>query len=330
MTALSPTTRSRIAAIDVARGVAIVAMIIYHFTWDLAYLGFVAFDPTQSLPWVVFQKAIAGTFIFLTGVSLVLAHGAAIRWPAFWRRFAFIAGAALLVTIGTFAFSSQTFVYFGVLHAIAAFGLMGLAFLRLPLALVAVLAVVIIGLPLFVQSPVFGEKLWSWIGLWDVPPPSEDLVPLFPWFGVALAGIAATRWALASGLASTMARYRAEETIGALLARLGRWSLIIYLLHQPILIGALTALSAATGTADARRAEGFVASCEASCGDSAGDAAYCTAYCACALDRVEAEDLWSILEAGERTPEQEALLIGLTNQCAIEALDPGLLAPDQE
>ncbi len=110
MTSISPAARPRIAAIDIARGVAIVAMIIYHFSWDLAFLGFVNFDPTQSLPWVIFQKSIVGTFIFLTGVSLVLGHGETIRWRPFWRRFAIILGAALLISAGTYAFNPGTFV----------------------------------------------------------------------------------------------------------------------------------------------------------------------------------------------------------------------------
>ena len=326
MTSIAPAARPRIAAIDVARGVAIVAMVIYHFTWDLGFLGYIALDVTQSAPWIVFQKLIVGSFIFLTGVSLVLGHGTAIRWPAFWRRFALILGAALVVTAGTFAFAPSTFVYFGVLHAIAVFSLLGLAFLRAPRLAVLALAIVIIALPLFVQSPLFGEKLWSWIGLWDTPPPSEDLVPIFPWFGVALAGIVAARWALESGLAARLAEWKGTSAPAGLLARMGRWSLVIYVLHQPIMIAILMGLAMLTGTSDARRANNFVASCEASCSQNS-DAQFCTAYCSCALERIATQDLWGLLE-NERTAQQETQLLALTNQCATEVLDESLLDPD--
>lgn len=329
MTEIAPAVRPRIAAIDIARGVAIVAMIIYHFAWDLAFLGFVEFDPTQSLPWIAFQKSIVGTFIFLTGVSLVLGHGEAIRWKAFWRRFAVILSAALLVSLGTYLFYAETFVYFGVLHAIALFSLMGLAFLRAPLALVVALAVVIIALPLFIQNPLFGEKLWSWIGLWDVPPPTEDLVPIFPWFGVALAGMATTRWALASGLAVRLAAIRGTSSPARILGKMGRWSLVIYVLHQPIMIGILMGVSSLTGISETRRADNFLASCEATCGQSAPDQNYCTAYCACTLDRIEGDNLWAMLEAPARTPEQEDELQTLANQCATEVLDEMFLAPQE-
>lgn len=330
MTSISPAARPRIAAIDIARGVAIVAMIIYHFSWDLAFLGFVNFDPTQSLPWVIFQKLIVGTFIFLTGVSLVLGHGETIRWRPFWRRFAIILGAALLISAGTYAFNPGTFVYFGVLHAIALFSLMGLAFLTAPLALVIGLAVILIGLQLFIQSPLFGEKLWSWIGLWDAPPPSEDLVPIFPWFGVALLGIAATRWAISSGVTDRLAQFKGTSAPSRALAKLGRWSLVIYVLHQPILIGILMGLASLTGISETRRAENFLSSCQSSCIETAPDAAYCTAYCACTLDRIEADTLWPMLEAPQRTPEQDIALSDLTNQCAAQVLDEMLLVPEAE
>ncbi|WP_421950647.1 DUF1624 domain-containing protein [Pelagibacterium sp.] len=357
MTSIAPASRPRIAAIDIARGVAIVAMVIYHFAWDLAFLGFVDFDPTQSLPWVIFQKSIVGTFIFLTGVSLALGHGQTIRWRPFWRRFAIILGAALLITVGTYAFNPSTFVYFGVLHAIALFSLMGLAFLSAPLVLILALAVILIGLQLFIQSPLFGEKLWSWIGLWDAPPPTEDLVPVFPWFGVALLGIAATRWAIntrvrsgkvadvsgsvarpendmdpseASSLTDRLAQFKGTSAPSRAMSKVGRWSLVIYVLHQPILIGTLMGIASLTGISETRRAENFLSSCQASCTQSAPDAAYCTAYCACTLNSIEADNLWPLLESPQRTPDQDIALSDLTNQCAAQVLDEMLLVPKAE
>lgn len=320
----------RIAIIDVARGVAILAMIVYHFAWDLGFLRFIRLDVTAEPGWIVFQKLIVGSFIFLTGVSLVLAHQSGIRWRPFWKRFALILGAAVLVTGGTYLFSPETFVYFGVLHAIALFSLMGLPFLRAPLFLVLAFAAMLIIMPLVVSQPLFGEKIWSWIGLWDVPPPTEDLVPVFPWLGVALAGVIAARWALASGLAERLRAVSTSALPLRALALAGRWSLVIYLLHQPILIGVLSGIAAATGVSEIARAEDFVASCEASCSQSAGEGAYCTRYCACSLERVATENLWAMLEAQIRTQEQEDTLIELTNQCAAQALEQGPEALDPQ
>ena len=59
----------------------------------------------------------------------MLGHGGGIRWPAFWRRWAFLVVAALLTTAGTYWMFPDYFVFFGVLHAIALFSLMALPFL---------------------------------------------------------------------------------------------------------------------------------------------------------------------------------------------------------
>ncbi len=330
MTALSPAARPRIALIDIARGVAIVAMVIYHFTWDLRLFEYIALDPTQALGWIIFQKAIVGSFIVLTGVSLVLAHGEAIRWPAFWRRFAILAGAALIVSIGTYLFSPTTFVFFGVLHAIAAFSLLGLAFLRLPLWMPLVLGIAVIALTLAIHEPFFSGKALAWIGLWDKPPPTEDLVPFFPWFGVTLLGIAAARWALASGFAAWLAAFEGKDLVSKILARMGRWSLVIYLVHQPILIGIFYLVTAVTGPPTAVRTADFLGSCRATCEQSSGDAEYCRAYCGCALDKVAEQDLWSMLEAQQRTLDEEQTLVGITNQCTADVLDERLFGAPQE
>src|SRR5690606_8100560 len=124
----------------------------------------------------------------------------------------------------------------------------------------------------------------------------------FPWFGVALLGLAAARWATNSGLAE---RLRAVPTTALplrALAKAGRWSLIIYLVHQPLLIGVLSAVAAVAPPNEAVRARDFVSSCEISCSESAGEGTYCTRYCACALERVATEDLWAMMEAPSRTP----------------------------
>lgn len=319
------TPARRIALIDTARGVAIVAMVVYHFTWDLGLLRFIDFGILLSPGWVAFQKMIVGSFILLAGVSLALAHARGIRWKPFWRRFAILIGAAALVTIGTYLFEPQSFVYFGVLHAIAAFSLMGLVFLRTPLWLNVLLAAVLIATPLFFGHPLFGERLFSPIGLWDTPPPSEDLVPIFPWFAVTLLGISLARVAMARGWTERLAAVQLSFAPLRWLAVAGRWSLVIYLVHQPLMIGALTAVAQVTNVGEAARADDFIGSCEASCAQSAGNVSYCSRYCACALERVVTEDLWSLLEGEIRSSDEERALAELTNQCAARVIEQDLL-----
>jgi uncharacterized membrane protein len=197
MTELSA-SRPRFAVLDIARGVAIIAMAIYHFCWDLAYFRFIDADVGYGLGWVIFGRLVLTAFLLLVGIGLVLGHGRGIRWRAFWKRFAMVAAGALAITVATYFAFPDSFVYFGVLHAIALTSLLALPFLRAPLWLVVAVAAIFIGLPLVYSDPMFDQKVWSWIGFWVVPPPANDLVPVFPWFGVVLLGVLATRLILAS------------------------------------------------------------------------------------------------------------------------------------
>jgi uncharacterized membrane protein len=91
-------------------------------------------------------------------------------------------------------------------------------------------------LPLLVQDPIFDTRLTNWTGLVTRKPVTEDYVPLLPWIGVAWWGMAAGHWVLARS--PLLATGGIPEALRPL-AVLGRWSLSFYMLHQPVLIGAL-------------------------------------------------------------------------------------------
>jgi uncharacterized membrane protein len=311
--------RPRLHALDIARGVALLAMVVYHLFWDLGYFGFYPVDVTQDPPWVAFQRLILSSFMILVGVGLVLGHGNGIRWRAFWRRFAMIAGAALLVTAGTFWLFPETFVYFGVLHAIALFSLMGLPFLFAPAWLSAGLGIAIITAAAFIRDPVFTERIWSWIGFWPVSPPVNDLVPVFPWFGVVLLGLSGSMMFRESGIFVRMAGWPAPGPIGRAFAFAGRWSLLIYLLHQPLLLGLLTPMAQWVSNDAGQRAASFVQSCEVSCLGTGGQNRYCVAYCGCALEQVEGANLWDAIENQIRPPAQQAEIDSMVALCSAMA-----------
>lgn len=239
--------RARIGIIDALRGAAIVAMVIYHLSWDLFILGFININVIEEPGWMAFQRAIVSTFLLLVGVSLVLAHADGIRWRAFWRRFAVLLGAALLVTAGTYLVYPDYFVYFGILHAIALFSLMGLAFVRAPLWLGAIAALLVLLPPAFVTNPVMIEKPLSWIGFWPTPPWTNDIVPVFPWFGVVLIGIIGTRLLRDTNVWMRLASYNGTGVSWRALTWMGRWSLVIYLIHQPVMFGGLSWLAGVLG-----------------------------------------------------------------------------------
>lgn len=315
---LDPTIprRPRFAVVDIARGVAIVAMVAYHFCWDLSYFRFIAADVGYDPLWVVIARAILSAFLFLVGVGLVLGHGEGIRWRSFWRRWIFVVAGALLITVGTWLAFPETFVYFGVLHAIALFSVMALLFVRAPLWLPVVVAVVVIGLPFFYADPLFNEKAWSWLGFWEVPPPANDLVPIFPWFGVTLLGVIAARLVLRSGLAVRLAAVQPEGRLPKLLAWLGRWSLPIYLLHQPILFALVYPAAAMLQPQVAMREADFLSSCQQTCEASGTAPRLCTTYCQCGLEGIEENGLWEAIYSGMVSAEEQALLDASNRQCS--------------
>ena len=235
----------------------------YHLSWDLRSFQFVLWPMDTDLGWIAAQKALVSAFVGLSGLSLWLAHGDGIRWRPFWRRWAFLFGAAMLVTIATLLSYPDAFVYFGVLHALALFALLGLVFLRVPALLLTVLGAGMIALGAFVTHPAFDEKILSWLGFWVVPPYTNDLVPVFPWFGVFLIGMAMGK-ALASPVTHPLLAGPAPlGQAGGVFRFMGRHSLILYLVHQPILLGLLVPLDSVLQPATWHRAETFIGECRA-------------------------------------------------------------------
>jgi uncharacterized membrane protein len=100
----------RIPAVDVARGVALLAMFVYHFTWDLGFFGFIPLQAGVDPAWRLFAKLIAGSFLVLVGVSLVLATRGGIKPRPFLIRLAMVSAAALAVTVATLYTTPQSFV----------------------------------------------------------------------------------------------------------------------------------------------------------------------------------------------------------------------------
>lgn len=227
--------KPRLIVLDIARTLAIVCMVIFHFTFDLVLFGLIAPDTMGQPFWHYFARAIAGSFLFLSGVSLWLAHGHGVQWPAFWTRFAKIAAGAAVVTLASIWFVPGGTIWFGILHAIAVTSLLGLIFLRLPWPVTLGLAALIFAAAWGPRFAAF-DPLWLvWTGLGESRPMMGDYVPLVPWAAPALAGIAFAR-----ALRPDLWPRRAPSRLLQWLTFPGRHSLVIYLVHQPILIGLFT------------------------------------------------------------------------------------------
>ena len=229
----------RIPALDIARTLALAGMVAFHFTFDLAMFGVIAPGTTNGTPFWELARLVAGSFLFLAGVSLWLAHGRRIRWRAFWRRFVIIAGAAAVISVATRIALPDRFIFFGILHSIAAASLIGLAFLRLPPTLILTAAAGTFALSRVpILLPFDSPLLWG-TGLSVGTPASVDFLPLVPWLSPFLAGMALAKILDRAGGWESLRQRSMPGPFMRALSFPGRHSLIIYLVHQPVLIGLL-------------------------------------------------------------------------------------------
>ena len=229
----------RLQLVDALRGFAVAQMIVYHFIYDLAYFGWIDLVMTRDQPWVAWRTAIVTQFLLLVGVSLVLRTSFKPSTADFWKRWAQIAAAALLVSVGSWLVFGPRLIYFGILHFVAAALLIARPLLRLGAANILLGAVcVFVGLTW--TNEFFNTPPANIIGFMTLKPRTEDYVPLFPWIGVVLIGAgAAAQWQRAQWRIPNALKPLNERAPRWLLF-LGTWALTVYLVHQPILLGAMT------------------------------------------------------------------------------------------
>ncbi|OAP34405.1 hypothetical protein AU381_23990 [Sinorhizobium glycinis] len=311
----------RIDLLDALRGLALVAMAIYHFTWDLEFFGYVAAGTAGTGGWRLFARLIASSFLFLAGYSLVLGHSPKFRARPFLLRFARIAGAAALISIATWFAFPQSFIFFGILHAIAAASLVGVLFLRLPAPVSFLAAAAAFAAPLYLRSAFFDTPALWWVGLSENIPRSNDYVPMLPWLAPFLLGLGTAKL-LHPMLAARWRSAQRDEGFRKLwirpLAFGGRHSLAIYLLHQPLLIGFVYAFSLVVPAPVPDPAQAYRLNCEQAC-SSQEAAISCSAFCGCTLDRLKEQNLFEDLNQGKIDLRTDERIARIATQCTMEA-----------
>ncbi|MBW9055805.1 heparan-alpha-glucosaminide N-acetyltransferase [Rhizobium mesosinicum] len=319
----------RIGLVDTARGAALIAMATYHFSWDLEFMGYLQVGTAETGWLKIYARAIATTFLFIVGVSLVLASRPEMRWPAFWKRFGMIAGAAVVISAATAYFVPGEWIYFGILHSIAVLSLIGVVFLRLPLpvTLLATLTLFVAWIadafvmPGVLDWHLFDPKYLAWLGFAATPDRSNDFVPLFPWAIPFLLGMGVARIAFRTNLPLRLAALGTDRTW---FARLGRHSLAFYLIHQPVLIAIAYGLTFIVAPPKPDPAATYLRQCNTSCTVEQGEA-LCRSFCQCTLDKLQAQQLFMPFQAGEVKADDERIIV-LASQCSAE-IEP---APQSE
>ncbi|MBA1158885.1 DUF1624 domain-containing protein [Microvirga mediterraneensis] len=311
---ISGKTAGRLVLVDLIRGLAIIGVVVYHLAWDLSFLGFVGLDVGRDPAWSMFARVLAGTFVGLVGINLVLGHHQGIRWQPFWKRIGILTIAAAAITATTVLIFPQAFIYFGILHAIALFSIVALPFLRAPTWLLLAAAAAVFILPDLVQSPAFNKRWLAWIGLGTSVPPSNDFEPLFPWFGLVLLGMGVGRALLCPAIAAKLS-WQPQGGMARVLVTAGRWSLVIYLVHQPILLGALYPVAWLWPSRVANQDARFLQACRASCTRTGEREVVCQSACDCSARELRRAGLWQIAESPQLTPDQQGQINHVARAC---------------
>ena len=242
----------RFDSVDALRGLAIVWMTLFHFSFDLNHYGFVKQNFYSDPFWTGQRTAIVSLFLFCAGLGQAIAVQQAQSWQRFGKRWAQVAACAVLVTAGSLVMFPNSYIYFGVLHGIALMliivrltagwgqwlWLAGAVALGLKFLALDMLGA---GGALSAFADLFNSRALNWLGLISRKPIAEDYVPLIPWLGVMWWGMAAGQWALKQRPGFVKAR---PPKAAGPLCWLGRWSLAWYMLHQPVLIALVAAAAA--------------------------------------------------------------------------------------
>ncbi|MGU3398759.1 heparan-alpha-glucosaminide N-acetyltransferase [Brucellaceae bacterium D45D] len=302
----------RLGRLDIARGVALIAMTIYHFGWDLEFFGYLEPATTAQGGWKLFARCIASSFLFLVGFSLVLAHGRGIRWQPMGKRLLQIVAAAAAISAITYYMSPESFIFFGILHQIALASVLGLLFLRLPPLLTLIIAALVISAPFYARADLFNEPALRFVGLSTLTFRSNDYVPLFPWFGAVLAGIAVAGFAQHYGWLNLLSGGITPRFLQKPLSFIGRHSLAFYLIHQPVLLSLVYVFSLVSPP-DQRGP--FTQSCVASCLPT-GSEALCQQFCGCVVSELDKANLFEDVLHGKADQDNNMSVQAITQMCS--------------
>ena len=233
--------------IDSLRGIAILLMVIFHILFDLDFFGLYRID-FSYLPMRIFNYSIGTLFLVLVGISLTLSFMKAqntLSQADLRRKFLIrglkILGRGFVATLVTWAYLGRGVILFGVLHCIGVSILLGYLFIQQRLSPL-VLGVFCIITGLILRGFRFDFPYLLWLGFIPTNFYTLDYFPLLPWFGVVLIGIMIGNTVYPQLHPIIQLPDLSKKKIILLLQFLGRHSLVIYLLHQLIIVGVIQIL----------------------------------------------------------------------------------------
>jgi len=248
---------NRIRLLDFLRAIAVIAMIFYHFVYDLGDFGYINLITVVNGYWKLFAQSIGCSFLFVSGLSFWVMASSGINWPKYLKRLAILIAAAIIISLATYQINSNTFIFFGILHLLAACSLFSIIIYKLPIIVLIALGAGIVVLPDFYHTSsyynavLFESKFLSWSGLYAGKTGSVDFYAFMPWSAAFIFGLACSKVFIKPKRASSLSPLSfKEEKIGPIISSIlwiGRNSLLIYLIHQPLLIGLILGFQKVTG-----------------------------------------------------------------------------------
>ena len=231
---------SRIDFVDYTRSFAIIAMIIYHFAYDLGQFGFVDINIIINGSWKLFATLIGTSFLFISGFSFWIMIFNGFNLKKFLKRLSILIFSSLAITLVTYLYLGDSFIFFGILHLLASCTVLGLLLFKFHFIILFFVAICTFIIPLVVESDFFQPKYLSWTGLYGKSTGSADFYPLLPWSSSFILGLAISKFIIKKQNTDSKKMFLQKEKkffISRCLIWSGKNSLLIYLIHQPILIG---------------------------------------------------------------------------------------------
>lgn len=226
----------RYPELDALRGIAVLGMMTYHFFFDLTF--FYGYDiPVYTGTASALARSTGALFLLIVGICFVISWGATGRGDRLWKalkRGVIILSGGMMISAVTFVITPQAFVKFGVLHLIGVSALLQPVFWIFKKWNIAMgILFIFLGM-MFAEQTVDSFLLFP-LGLMYAGMQSLDYYPIFPWFGVILLGMALGEWLYRP------VRHHFLLSIGSLaypwwLIWCGRRALLLYFLHQPVIL----------------------------------------------------------------------------------------------
>jgi len=220
--------KNRVFELDVLRGVAVVLMVIFHFGFDLAEFGYASYQTTVDIEWKVFRSVILSMFLLAVGMSSYLAYSQGVNQKKLFKNLVKLSLVSFVISLGSYFAFPHAWIYFGVIHFIVLAIPLSLVFLPIPGTALVLGLTLIIAYPLgYLHMDTLHRLAVQYL---HIPSFTVDVVSLSPWFGMVLIGIFIMHkkiFNIKIGHNSLMQK----------MAFLGKHSLVIYLVHQPIFFG---------------------------------------------------------------------------------------------